>query len=148
MSPICTLYIYCNQVETDAKKLVNQVCGANYVTGSDPILIKVRRSSKLKCQTISPITSLCVIRGRFSPLTDAYFDRSTTNECLNYIWVVFAIDEISLLRQFLQEDSEYPDWLWTLEVKRPLPPLEEQDPNTKEYWLQVVVNYSYKILIL
>ena len=47
-------------------------------------------------------------------------------------------DEISLLRQFLQEDSEYPDWLWTLEVKRPLPPLEEQDPNTKEYWLQVV----------
>ena len=119
-SPICMLHIYCKQVETDAKKLVNQVCGANYVTGSDPILIKVRRSSKLKFHTISPITSLSVMRG----------------------------DEISLLRQFLQEDSEYPDWLWTLDVKRPLPPLEEQDPNTKEYWLQVVVNYSCKILIL
>ena len=38
----------------------------------------------------------------------------------------------------IREDSEYPDWLWTISVKRPLPPLEEQDPNTKEYWLQVV----------
>ena len=38
----------------------------------------------------------------------------------------------------IRPDSEYPDWLWTLRVKRPLPPLEEQDPNTKEYWLQVV----------
>ena len=28
-------------------------------------------------------------------------------------------------------------WLWTLDVRRPLPPLEDQDPNTKEYWLQV-----------
>jgi len=37
----------------------------------------------------------------------------------------------------IKPDSEYPDWLWTLEVKRPLPPLEERDPNTKEYWLQV-----------
>ena len=65
----------CFQVEKDAKKLVSQVCGANYVTGSDPILIK--------------------------------------------------------------DDSEYPNWLWTLNVKRPLPPLEEQDPNTKQYWMQV-----------
>ena len=38
----------------------------------------------------------------------------------------------------IRPDSEYPDWLWTLSVERPLPPLEEQDPNTKEYWLQVV----------
>ena len=37
----------------------------------------------------------------------------------------------------LRPDSEYPDWLWTLDVRRPLPPLEDQDPNTKEYWLQV-----------
>ena len=37
----------------------------------------------------------------------------------------------------IRPDSEYPDWLWALDVKRPLPPLEEQDPNTKEYWLQV-----------
>merc|ERR1712013_853133 len=63
------------EVEKDAKKLVSQVCGANYITGSDPILIK--------------------------------------------------------------DDSEYPDWLRTLNVKRPLPPLEEQDPNTKQYWMQV-----------
>lgn len=26
----------------------------------------------------------------------------------------------------LQEASEYPEWLWTMSVKRPLPPLEEQ----------------------
>ena len=39
----------------------------------------------------------------------------------------------------LQDDSEYPDWLWTLNVKRPLPPLEEQDPNTKQYWMQVSI---------
>ena len=26
----------------------------------------------------------------------------------------------------IKPDSEYPDWLWTLEVKRPLPPLEER----------------------
>jgi len=37
----------------------------------------------------------------------------------------------------IKPDSEYPDWLWTLNVKRPLPPLEEQDPNSKEYWMQV-----------
>ena len=35
------LSFVCCQVETDAKKLVSQVCGANYVTGTDPILIKV-----------------------------------------------------------------------------------------------------------
>ena len=25
----------------------------------------------------------------------------------------------------IKPDSEYPDWLWTINVKRPLPPLEE-----------------------
>lgn len=33
----------------------------------------------------------------------------------------------------LKEDSEYPDWLWNLRTGKP-PPLEEMDPNTKEYW--------------
>ncbi|XP_042898265.1 large ribosomal subunit protein mL54 [Parasteatoda tepidariorum] len=33
----------------------------------------------------------------------------------------------------LLEDSEYPEWLWTLRPGPP-PPLEEMDPNTKEYW--------------
>ena len=26
----------------------------------------------------------------------------------------------------IKPDSEYPDWLWTIGVDRPLPPLEEQ----------------------
>ncbi|KAI9583614.1 39S ribosomal protein L54, mitochondrial [Glossina fuscipes] len=33
----------------------------------------------------------------------------------------------------LKPDSEYPDWLWTLNVDRIIP-LEEMDPNTKQYW--------------
>ncbi|KAM3957217.1 mitochondrial ribosomal protein L54 [Aphomia sociella] len=35
----------------------------------------------------------------------------------------------------LKEDSEYPEWLWTLRTKPAT--LEELDPNTKEYWLRV-----------
>ena len=88
----------CFQVEKDAKKLVSQVCGANYVTGSDPILIKVRQETNFK-----------------------FFSQHS------FIPVIF------------QDDSEYPDWLWTINVKRPLPPLEEQDPNTKQYWMQVTL---------
>ncbi|CAK1589413.1 unnamed protein product [Parnassius mnemosyne] len=36
----------------------------------------------------------------------------------------------------LKDDSEYPDWLWTLNTGRP-PRIEELDPNTKQYWLRV-----------
>ncbi|XP_052749457.1 39S ribosomal protein L54, mitochondrial [Galleria mellonella] len=35
----------------------------------------------------------------------------------------------------LKDDSEYPEWLWTLRLK-PVP-IEELDPSTKEYWLRV-----------
>ena len=54
----------CLDVETDANKLVTEVCGLNYQLEGDPVLIR--------------------------------------------------------------PDSEYPDWLWTINVNRPLPPLEEQ----------------------
>ncbi|XP_027209470.1 large ribosomal subunit protein mL54 [Penaeus vannamei] len=33
----------------------------------------------------------------------------------------------------LKDDSEYPDWLWTLRTGKP-PPLRDMDPNTKQYW--------------
>ncbi|KAF4527644.1 hypothetical protein B566_EDAN010868 [Ephemera danica] len=36
----------------------------------------------------------------------------------------------------LKPDSEYPEWLWTLRTGK-LPPIEEMDPNTKEYWKRV-----------
>ncbi|KAI5631778.1 mitochondrial ribosomal protein l37 domain-containing protein [Phthorimaea operculella] len=36
----------------------------------------------------------------------------------------------------IKPDSEYPDWLWTLRTNGP-PPIEELDPETKEYWLRV-----------
>nr|ALS05125.1 mitochondrial 39S ribosomal protein L54 [Labidocera rotunda] len=64
--------------ETDAKKLLSQVCGLNYATEgplSEPIHIK--------------------------------------------------------------PDSEYPDWLFKLDIKRPKPSLEQMDPSTKEYWEKV-----------
>lgn len=42
--------------------------------------------------------------------------------------------EIHLLLIFqLKADSEYPDWLWSLNIDRIIP-LEELDPNTKQYW--------------
>ncbi|KAH8314370.1 large ribosomal subunit protein mL54 [Drosophila kikkawai] len=58
-------------VETDANKLVNYVCGSNYLKTGEDVKIK--------------------------------------------------------------PDSEYPDWLWTLNTERIIP-LEELDPNTKQYW--------------
>lgn len=36
----------------------------------------------------------------------------------------------------LRPDSEYPEWLWSLRTGPP-PPLEEIDPNSKEYWSRV-----------
>lgn len=33
----------------------------------------------------------------------------------------------------LKPDSEYPDWLWTLNTSGPKK-LEELDPETKQYW--------------
>ncbi|XP_011067128.1 PREDICTED: 39S ribosomal protein L54, mitochondrial [Acromyrmex echinatior] len=33
----------------------------------------------------------------------------------------------------LKPDSEYPHWLWNIRTGPP-PPLEELDPNTKQYW--------------
>ncbi|KAG5320934.1 RM54 protein, partial [Acromyrmex heyeri] len=33
----------------------------------------------------------------------------------------------------LKPDSEYPNWLWNIRTGPP-PPLEELDPNTKQYW--------------
>merc|ERR1712198_103084 len=36
----------------------------------------------------------------------------------------------------LGEDSEYPDWLWTLRTGKS-PPLEEMDPESKPYWIRV-----------
>ncbi|XP_059474508.1 large ribosomal subunit protein mL54 [Neocloeon triangulifer] len=36
----------------------------------------------------------------------------------------------------LKEDSEYPEWLWTLRTGK-FPELSEMDPETKEYWMKV-----------
>lgn len=36
----------------------------------------------------------------------------------------------------LKDDSEYPEWLWTLHTGKP-PRIEDLDPNTKQYWIRV-----------
>ena len=37
----------------------------------------------------------------------------------------------------LKEDHEYPDWLWTLRTERGSVPIEELDPESKEYWQRI-----------
>lgn len=36
----------------------------------------------------------------------------------------------------IKDDSEYPDWLWSLNTGPP-PKIEDLDPNTKQYWVRV-----------
>ncbi|CAG9820331.1 unnamed protein product [Phaedon cochleariae] len=36
----------------------------------------------------------------------------------------------------LKPNEEYPDWLWDIRLGSP-PPLEELDPNSKEYWRRI-----------
>ncbi|CAH0550352.1 unnamed protein product [Brassicogethes aeneus] len=36
----------------------------------------------------------------------------------------------------LKPDSEYPEWLWNIRTGDPAP-LEELDPNSKEYWRRI-----------
>ncbi|KAG5881301.1 hypothetical protein JTB14_016172 [Gonioctena quinquepunctata] len=36
----------------------------------------------------------------------------------------------------LKPDEEYPEWLWNISTGPP-PPLEELDPNSKEYWKRI-----------
>lgn len=78
-------------VETDANKLVNYVCGSNYLkTGED---IKV----------------------------------SLPFQFLNTLFCT------SIFAEQIKPDSEYPDWLWTLNTEG-IVPLDELDPNSKQYW--------------
>ena len=60
------------------------------------------------------------------------------HKLVNYVCGLnYRIDEGHTEPVKIRPDSEYPDWLWTIRTQRPLPPLEEQDPNTKEYWMLV-----------
>ncbi|XP_018568987.1 39S ribosomal protein L54, mitochondrial [Anoplophora glabripennis] len=36
----------------------------------------------------------------------------------------------------LKPDNEYPEWLWNIRLGPP-PPLEELDPNSKQYWKRI-----------
>lgn len=36
----------------------------------------------------------------------------------------------------LKPDGEYPEWLWSLRTGPP-PPLDELDPDSKEYWSRI-----------
>lgn len=44
----------------------------------------------------------------------------------------YKIMELKTFRQ-IKPDSEYPEWLWNINYSRIIP-LEELDPNTKQYW--------------
>ena len=37
----------------------------------------------------------------------------------------------------LKPDSEYPDWLWTMDVSRPKPKAHQMEPGTIAYYKQV-----------
>ncbi len=41
----------------------------------------------------------------------------------------------------LKPDSEYPDWLWTMDVKRPLPSSDQLEPGTMEFFLRCREEY-------
>ena len=43
----------------------------------------------------------------------------------------------------IKEDSEYPDWLWTLRTGK-VPPLEELDPESMEYWSRLRKMYRQR----
>ena len=47
----------------------------------------------------------------------------------------------------LKDDHEYPEWLWDLRPGPP-PPLEEFDPNTKEYWERFLFLHKIRSLRL
>ncbi|XP_011196639.1 39S ribosomal protein L54, mitochondrial [Zeugodacus cucurbitae] len=56
---------------------------------------------------------------------------SDTNKLVNYVCgsnILKAGQDIKL-----KPDSEYPDWLWSINVERIIP-VEEMDPETKQYW--------------
>ncbi len=37
----------------------------------------------------------------------------------------------------LGPDSDYPDWLFTMNVERPLPTSDQMEPGTLEYYIQL-----------
>ncbi len=37
----------------------------------------------------------------------------------------------------LRPDAEYPDWLFAMDVRRPLPTSDQMEPGTMEYYLQL-----------
>lgn len=57
-----------------------------------------------------------------------------TNKLVNYVCgsnIMKTGEDIKL-----KPDNEYPEWLWTLRTG-PAPPLEELDPETKQYWRRI-----------
>ncbi|XP_064088668.1 large ribosomal subunit protein mL54-like [Macrobrachium nipponense] len=47
----------------------------------------------------------------------------------------------------LKDDSEYPEWLWSLRIGK-APTLEEMDPETKQYWRRLRTQVMAKNNIL
>eukprot|EP00095_Tigriopus_kingsejongensis_P009973 maker-scaffold17_size721972-snap-gene-5.12 protein:Tk09973 transcript:maker-scaffold17_size721972-snap-gene-5.12-mRNA-1 annotation:"GH12746" len=42
----------------------------------------------------------------------------------------------------LKPAEEYPDWLWTMNMKRPKPPARDMDPDTMEYYEKLNEEYQ------